>query len=90
MAKIELDETFKNYLLSSYPIDESLLNSLLDDMGEYLLQDVGDFIFKRHREMQKQGVKNERIYEKIQKELKTRSFAGPELSLRQIRRAIYG
>ncbi|OQY32912.1 MAG: hypothetical protein B6241_09640 [Spirochaetaceae bacterium 4572_59] len=90
MAKIYLDEQFKFYLLSSYPIDESLLDHLLEDMGEYFSKDVRDFISLRHQELHREGMKNDQIYGQIQKELKERRFAGPDMSIRQIRRAIYG
>lgn len=90
MAKIELDEAFRQYLLSSYPVDESLLDRLLDDLGEYMLKDAGEYIIQRHKILQKQGLRNEEIYRIIRKELKSRPFAGPDMSLRQIRRAIYG
>jgi len=90
MAKIELEESFRQYLLSSYPIDNALLQHLLDDLGEYFLINPEDYIVQRHRNLQKRGLKNEEIYRKIQGELKTRPFAGPPMSLRQIRRAIYG
>lgn len=90
MAKIELEESFRHYLLSSYPIDDSLLDHLLDDLGEYLSKDVSEYITQRHSDLQRSGMKNEEIYRVIQRELKSRPFAGPEMSLRQIRRAIYG
>ncbi|MBB6481898.1 hypothetical protein [Spirochaeta isovalerica] len=90
MAKMELEESFRQYLLSSYPIDESLLSHLLDDLGEYFLKAPQEFIVQRHRQLQKRGLRNEEIYRKIQRELQSRPFAGPQMSLRQIRRVIYG
>ncbi|MBN2655508.1 MAG: hypothetical protein JXR86_00500 [Spirochaetales bacterium] len=90
MAKMELEESFRQYLLSSYPIDEALLQHLLDDLGEYFLKAPEDFIVQRHRQLQRRGMKNEEIYRRIQSELKSRPFAGPDMSLRQIRRAVYG
>lgn len=90
MAKITLDEQFKSYLLSSYPIDESYLNHLIEDLGDYFSTDVKDFIGLRHQQLQKEGLKNNEIYLQIHDELKKRRFVAPELSLRQIRRIIYG
>lgn len=90
MAKIYLDEQFKSYLMSTYPIDVSLLEHLLEDMGEYFSKDVREFISLRHQELHREGMKNDQIYGQIQKELKERRFAGPDMSIRQIRRAIYG
>ncbi len=90
MANIFLDDQFKSYLLSTYPIDENLLDNLLDDLGAYFSRDVKEFISVRHQELHREGLKNDMIYEQIRKELKTRRFPGPEMSIRQIRRAIYG
>lgn len=90
MAKVYLDEQFKNYLISTYPVDASLLDHLLEDLGEYFSKDVSEFISLRHQELHREGMKNDQIYGQIQIELKERRFAGPDMSIRQIRRAIYG
>jgi len=90
MAKITLDEQFKNYLLSAYPVDESLLNHLVEDLGDYFSRDSKDFISFRHQQLHSEGLKNNEIYIQIQNELKERRFAAPEMSIRQIRRVIYG
>ena len=90
MAKITLDDQFKNYLLSAYPVDESLLNHLVEDLGDYFSKDTKEFICLRHQELHNEGLRNSEIYIQIQKELKERRFAAPEMSVRQIRRAIYG
>ena len=90
MAKITLDEQFKNYLLSAYPVDESLLNRLVEDLGEHFSGNVQEFIQKRHKQLHSEGLKNNEIYQQIQNELSERRFAAPEMSLRQIRRVIYG
>ena len=90
MPHITLDDQFKSYLLSAYPIEESLLMRLLDDLSEYSSSSLEEFISQRHRELKRQGMKNDRIYEQIQSELAHRRFPGPDLSIRQIRRAIYG
>lgn len=90
MAKITLDEQFKNYLLSAYPVDESLLDHLVEDLSEYFSGNVQEFIQKRHKQLHSEGNKNNEIYLQIQSELTERRFASPEMSLRQIRRAIYG
>lgn len=90
MAKIILDEQFKNYLLSAYPVDESLLNHLVEDLGDYFSTDVKEFISLRHGQLHGEGFRNNEIYLQIQAELKEKRFAAPELSVRQIRRVIYG
>lgn len=90
MAKLIIDETFRNYLLSSYPVDAGLLDRLVDDLGEYFSHSVQDFIISRHRELHGSGIRNQEIYVQIQKEIKEKRFTGPDMSVRQIRRVIYG
>ncbi len=60
------------------------------DLGEYFSKDVKEYISQKHKQLHEEGMKNEQIYNQIQKELKERRFPGPELSVRQIRRVIYG
>lgn len=66
--------------------------------AEHLVQEVlhffGDtaeeFIVRRHRDLQQEGLSNAEIYTRITDELSTRRFRSPPLSERQIRRVIYG
>ena len=44
----------------------------------------------RHLELKAQGLNNEDIYTSIQQEIEKRRFKAPSLSIRQIRRIIYG
>ena len=48
------------------------------------------FVKRRHGELQKAGLANPEVFERIQRELPHRLIAAPELSVRQIRRIIYG
>ncbi|MBN2617314.1 MAG: hypothetical protein JXR64_03255 [Spirochaetales bacterium] len=90
MSDIQLETNFEQYLLSSYSIDQSDLYRLLDDLTGAFDTSIESYIQKRHSALQKEGKKNVVIYDIIQKEIKTRRFLGPDLSVRQIRRAIYG
>lgn len=51
---------------------------------------VDEYIEARHAELQRQGVQNNEIFERIASELPNLRFKAPELSARQIRRRIYG
>ena len=51
---------------------------------------VGEFVRRRHRELQGSGLANAQIYPRIGDELAARRFAAPELSERQLRRLVYG
>ncbi len=90
MAKITLDENFRSHLLSSYPVEGDILDHILEDLGDYFSRDVPSFISFRHQQLQKEGFRNTEIFKKIQEELEERRFVSQPLSLRQIRRIIYG
>lgn len=90
MDKIILEDNFRNYLLSSYPFDAEILDHLMDDLSDYFSRDIPSYIGSRHQQMQKEGLKNTEIYKRIQSEIKGMRFPAGRLSLRQIRRIIYG
>ncbi len=90
MSDIRLDENFEEYLLSSYSLNENDLYRLLDDLSGAFNDSVESYIQKRHLSLQKEGNRNVQIYDILQKEIRSQRFLGPDLSVRQIRRAIYG
>lgn len=90
MSKIVLDDAFRNHLLSSYPVEPDHLDHLLEDLGEYFSPEPKDYICRRHVELQREGIRNEEIYTRIQGEIGTRLFSSSSFSIRQIRRIIYG
>lgn len=48
------------------------------------------FVRRRHGELKSGGLTNDQIFERIAGELPLRRVAAPELSLRQLRRIVYG
>ena len=52
--------------------------------------DVDSYIAERHAALQREGVPNAEIYERIARELTAMRFKAGPLSARQIRRRIYG
>jgi hypothetical protein len=60
------------------------------DVLAYFAEPAEDFIRRRHAELKARGLTNDRIFERIAAELPSRRVAPPELSLRQLRRVVYG
>ncbi|MET9520150.1 hypothetical protein [Streptomyces sp. NPDC002994] len=60
------------------------------DVLAYFDETAEDFVRRRHRELQSGGLVNTEIFERIAAELPHRAVAPPELSLRQLRRIVYG
>lgn len=56
----------------------------------YFNEDIELFIRRRHLELQQQGLSNARIFVTVQQELSGRLFPVEEISVRKIRRMIYG
>ncbi|MFE7135234.1 hypothetical protein ACFVIM_30690 [Streptomyces sp. NPDC057638] len=60
------------------------------DVLAYFDERTEDYVRRRHRELQSGGLANAEIFERIAAELPHRAVAPPELSLRQLRRIVYG
>lgn len=63
---------------------------VIDEVLAYFDESLADFVARRHRELQAAGLNNDTIYRRILDEVAGRRFPGPSLSLRQVRRLIYG
>lgn len=63
---------------------------LIGDVLAHHDETVEQFVARRHGELAAQGFKNEQIFGRLVEELPTRRFAAPKLSVRQVRRLIYG
>jgi hypothetical protein len=63
---------------------------LVADVLAYFSETTEEFVRRRHRELQHDGVANAQSLAVIARELVARRVAGPILSERQIRRVIYG
>ena len=63
---------------------------LVDEVLAYFSETPEEFVRRRHRELQADGVANTVSFTSIAAELAQRRVAGPKLSERQIRRVIYG
>lgn len=63
---------------------------LVAEIVAYYKETPHEFIRRRHIELQKSGLSNSTIYTKISDELQHHRFSSEPMSIRQIRRAIYG
>lgn len=77
-------------LITLFELDEALAHQIVEELREAWSQQPDQFIEQRHQALQRQGYRGDEIYTLLQLELKQRRFAAPPLSLRQIRRRIYG
>jgi hypothetical protein len=63
---------------------------VIQDVLAFFDETTEDYVRRRHRELQGQGLVNAEIFERISADLAYRAVAPPELSLRQLRRIVYG
>ncbi|MGB0846488.1 MAG: hypothetical protein ACPGSM_07170 [Thiolinea sp.] len=71
-------------------LDAAKAQQLVEEVLSFYQDSVEQYVARRHRELQLQGMANSQIYALIRRELALRCFAAPALSERQIRRIIYG
>ncbi|MBU2512681.1 hypothetical protein KJ966_15195 [bacterium] len=90
MNKLITREELKHFILNSFSISEREFDRLLDEIHAFYELEVHEFIQQRHFQLKKEGLNNSTIYSLIQDEMDQRRFKAGKMSIRQIRRAIYG
>ncbi|GAA4822494.1 hypothetical protein GCM10023220_64780 [Streptomyces ziwulingensis] len=79
-----------DHLTRSTPLSRGEALRVVQDVLAYFDETAEEYVRRRHRELQSQGLVNATIFERIEAELKYRAVAPPELTLRQLRRMVYG
>ncbi len=79
-----------HHLCASYdlPIDDA--RQLVLEVVHYFRESPEEFTRRRHQELQGAGLANAEIFSRIRTEIDGRRFPAGSVSLRQIRRMIYG
>lgn len=90
MQESHLNTERRRYLEEKYSLEPEQLSLLIDDFWAFTEETVEDFVKRRHSELQREGLRNEAIYRRLALEASTGRFKSPALSLRQVRRIIYG
>jgi hypothetical protein len=80
----------RRYLEAKYGFEPSELDQFLEDCWAFTDESPAEFIRRRHGELQREGLRNEAIYHRLATEAAAGRFRSPPLSLRQLRRIIYG
>jgi hypothetical protein len=78
------------HLTSTTPLGEGEAARVVADVLAYFSETAEEFVRRRHGELKRHGFTNDEIFPRIAAELGARRVAAPELSLRQLRRIIYG
>ncbi|MFC5072180.1 hypothetical protein ACFPN0_11435 [Kitasatospora cinereorecta] len=79
-----------DHLVRSTALQRGEAARVILEVLAYFDETTEDFVRRRHRELQSGGLVNTEIFERIAAELPHRAVAPQELSLRQLRRIVYG
>jgi hypothetical protein len=85
----ELDELV-DYLTRTSRLDRHEARRLVDEVLAFLAEQPEEFVRRRHLALQRQGLANAAIFDRLKAELAHRRFPAPPYSERQLRRIIYG
>ncbi|MFE1314841.1 hypothetical protein [Streptomyces sp. NPDC058755] len=85
-----MHEELVDHLTRSTPLNRGEALRVIQDVLAYFDETTQDYVRRRHRELQAQGLQNTEIFDRIEADLKYRAVAPPELTLRQLRRMVYG
>jgi hypothetical protein len=78
------------YLLRTSRLSPAEATRLVDEVLSFLDERPEEFVCRRHRILQSQGLSNEQIFSRLSAELRRWRFRPPDYSERQLRRIIYG
>lgn len=84
------DQQLIEHLVRQSGLSNSEAQRLISEIVAFYNETPQAYIRRRHFELQKSGLANERIYAIIAEDLAQHRFAAEPLTTRQIRRAIYG
>jgi hypothetical protein len=85
-----LNVEFENHVCETFGLDKGGFDRLFEEFLSHFGSTLEEYIRRRHLELQHEGTKNQEIYSLIMTEVSERRFAAEPLSLRRIRRMIYG
>ena len=78
------------HLTHTSPLSPGEAARVVAEVLGYFGESVEEFVRRRHRELKSGGLTNEQAFALIAAELPARRVAPPRLSLRQLRRVVYG
>nr|WP_040562468.1 hypothetical protein [Kineosphaera limosa] len=85
-----IDADLLDHVAASTGLTPGEAQRVVEDVIAWYREPVGDYVRRRHAELQVHGVRNQQAFERIAGELGERVVAPPHLSQRQLRRIVYG
>ena len=78
------------HLTRTSPLNQGEAERVVAEVLGYFGEPTEEFVRRRHRELKTRGLTNDEVFARIAAELPARRVAPPQLSLRQLRRVVYG
>jgi len=85
-----LQDDLVEHLVRVAPLTPDQAGRVVSEVVAAMGETVEEYVQRRHRELQRAGLVNTEIFARLDDELRTRRFAAPGLSQRQLRRLVYG
>ena len=79
-----------SHLMRTTALGPGEATRVIADVLAYFDESVEALVRRRHTELKSAGLTNDQIFERIAAELPQRRVAAPALSVRQLRRIVYG
>jgi len=89
-ARTPVHDDLIDHLVRTTPLQRGEAARVVLDVLAYFDETAEEFVRRRHRELRSGGLQNTEIFERISAELPHRAVAPARLSLRQLRRIVYG
>ena len=89
-STVQAHEELVIHLARTSPLSQGEAARVVAEVLGYFGEPVEEFVRRRHRELKTGGLANEQAFAQIAAELPARRVAPPQLSLRQLRRVVYG
>jgi len=89
-SAVQAHEELITHLTRSSSLSSGEAARVVAEVLGYFSEPVEEFVRRRHRELKAGGLTNEQAFAWIAAELPARRVAPPALSLRQLRRVVYG
>ena len=83
-------EDLVNYLVRTTRLSRAEAARLVGEVFAFLDERPEEFVSRRHRALQSEGLSNSEIFARLAAELERWRFRAPQYSGRQLRRMIYG
>lgn len=90
ISSVHADPALVDHLARTTGLAEAEARRVVEDVLDFYAEPVEDYVRRRHAHLQAYGARNPDIFAQITQELRDRLVLPQQLSLRQLRRIVYG